>query len=451
MITRRILILTLTLSLLSHTPPAWTQETKPEKSPPPVVTLRVQQQPLSEILADYARQTKLSLVAKSLPDIKLTLNLERVPAEAALQTIAEVADLNVTLKGQTLQVMPKAKKEKEAELGLFQDDEQNKEEESAQNKDSSSDDRIYQNQDVTIAADEVITGDVTIQNGCLTVKGRVKGDVVVAGNVTIEEGAAIEGDLISIVGNIQVGKRAWVGGDISAFGGRLDIDPSATIKGSRINIMPRLGKIAGWFREHSSNKRAHSSHSDSSQSLNQLPGQHVWERIWSRFETLTWLLITTLILTLCALLTLHWAPRRLERMTHKLFSAPALCFLAGCGATLGIVPFSVLLIMTVVGVLVLPLFYCVLPLLFLVGFFAVALAMGHKLGGHRVTQSSRRMVLGMITLCLLSALPYLGTLLLIVSLMAGLGALLLSRLGRAAPSTFTPPPATDNLTPHILG
>lgn len=70
------------------------------------------------------------------------------------------------------------------------------------------------NGDRTIAADEVVEGDVVVLNGDLTVAGQVRGDVTVArGDLRLESGAVVTGDAVVTAGRL-VNRGARVSGEM---------------------------------------------------------------------------------------------------------------------------------------------------------------------------------------------------------------------------------------------
>lgn len=63
----------------------------------------------------------------------------------------------------------------------------------------------------------IVTGDVVIFGGNLTIDGEVRGDVTTFG------------------GNAQVRQGAFVGGDLNSLGGSTQVSPEATVKGNRVS------------------------------------------------------------------------------------------------------------------------------------------------------------------------------------------------------------------------
>jgi hypothetical protein len=73
-------------------------------------------------------------------------------------------------------------------------------------------------QDRVIGPDEVVANDVVVIGANLTINGKVHGDAVCIG------------------GNLKVGPQAEINGDMVNVGGQLSVDPSAKTNGERVNM-----------------------------------------------------------------------------------------------------------------------------------------------------------------------------------------------------------------------
>ncbi|HEX6058583.1 MAG TPA: BamA/TamA family outer membrane protein [Gemmatimonadaceae bacterium] len=90
----------------------------------------------------------------------------------------------------------------------------------------------------TVAAGEVVDGDVAVLRGPLTVRGRIGGNVVVVnGDAVVGEGAEIEGDLVIVGGVLARDSSARIGGIVRVYtspmsfheeGGRIVVDADRT-------------------------------------------------------------------------------------------------------------------------------------------------------------------------------------------------------------------------------
>ena len=109
-------------------------------------------------------------------------------------------------------------KKSTTENNEVEDDFENETGEEAFTRSKENEEVVSIGQDRVIREDEVITGDVVVVGGNLTVYGRVKGDAVCVG-----------GDLV-------VGPKATVRGDLVNVGGKAQIDPAAHIRGKKVNV-----------------------------------------------------------------------------------------------------------------------------------------------------------------------------------------------------------------------
>jgi hypothetical protein len=97
------------------------------------------------------------------------------------------------------------------------------------------------NGDRTIAAGEVVEGNVVVLNGTLTVAGEVRGDVTVSrGDLRLLEGASVAGDAVVTAGRL-VNQGATVGGEMRV----VDAGRAHGAAGNRAASRARLGR--SWF------------------------------------------------------------------------------------------------------------------------------------------------------------------------------------------------------------
>ncbi len=95
--------------------------------------------------------------------------------------------------------------------------------------------------DIVVEADET-AGDVTCMRCSVRVLGRVDGDVAaINGSVEIE--GSVSGDVAAILGNVQLGPDAEVGGEVAALMGRVERDPGARVGGEVAAIGPGLAGV----------------------------------------------------------------------------------------------------------------------------------------------------------------------------------------------------------------
>jgi len=290
-------------------------------------------------------------------------------------------------------------------------------------------DLVRAGQDVIVREDEIVRGDVILLGGDLRADGEIDGSAVVVG------------------GRIDLGPRARVDGEVVALGGRVETAPGATVRGGVVglSLFPRAqaGGI-DWRR---------------ARDLGTLAANAVGGAL-----VLAWTAIVTLLIR-----------RRLARARSWLDAAPwrttGLGVVGMTGGLFAIVMGIVLLAITLVGLPV-----ALLVALFTIVLLLVAQAIGLVHFGAWICSALRLhvsspFVLGLVGVVVVavpqiaadlarlsgqravSLLQATHVLLIAGTLAAGLGALVLSRLGRhsaprehaAAAPGFTPPPAPDPL------
>jgi hypothetical protein len=195
----------------------------------------------------------------------------------------------------------------------------------------STDDRVRVGASVHVGADEVVDGDVVAVLGSVSVDGTVTGDVVAVG------------------GSVELGPSAVVEGEVVVVGGTLDRAPGARVEGS-------VEEVA-WGGP---NIRMHG------------PEFHApfLEGVGGLVGTVVWIIVLGALAALMYLL----ARRPVERMSYRVARSPWKAALVGLVAWILFVPVLVLtvvlLAISIIGI----------PLLLVVPFALVALAVGILIG-----------------------------------------------------------------------
>jgi MFS family permease len=142
-----------------------------------------------------------------------------------------------------------------------------------------------------------------------------------------------------------------------------------------------------------------------------------------------------LVLALVSLVIAALAPNRLRRVIATTRRRPLLSLLSGLLALVVALMASVVLVVTIVGIPLVPLLFVAVALALVLGQAAVAALIGEAMPGRRRHERSalRCIVVGVTVLTLLSILP-LGGFFLWLLVMAGLGSVILSRVGATSPS-----------------
>jgi hypothetical protein len=294
---------------------------------------------------------------------------------------------------------------------------------------SHSTERVEIGGSVVVEADEFIEGDVVAVGGQVTVRGRVEGDVVaVGGDVVLEEGARVDGDAVAVGGKVrEIGTAEVLGETVS-----VDI-PFANFDWA--------GGFGGW-------------------------GHDARGMRWLSFS---WDLAFLAASLLVSLLIYALAGKRLEVVSRRIDEQPGQSFLIGllgaCATPFAVIFTSILLIVTIIGILLVPVLIICVAAMIASGFVAAALTVGRRILAARqrgdqlqpVRSAYFQILIGFLALSALDILstlldlggaalvPFsllvgvLGLFILIFSSILGYGALMTSRFGTERALAGVPP------------
>lgn len=300
----------------------------------------------------------------------------------------------------------------------------------------SSGERVEIGDSVEVQKDERIGGDVVSIGGTVTVWGSVDGDVVSIGNdVILQDGAEVQGDVVAVGGRVREMGKARVMGEKVSINIPIPLSWDWSWDGSEIDLSP--------------------------------------PRFFS-FGLDLGFLVVGLLLTLlaCAI-----AGRRLDVTSRRAESEPGQSFLVGLlgafGTPLAVIIASVLLAITIIGLVLIPVLLIFVWLLSFAGFVAVSLAVGRRIMQARSEALNATGSLYAYTLVGFVALTAIGLLgsvfemfggffvtlsvlcnvldlfVLVFASMLGYGALLLSRFGTQLPAGTVPPLSGFGRVPPI--
>ncbi|HEY2030325.1 MAG TPA: polymer-forming cytoskeletal protein [Myxococcales bacterium] len=252
----------------------------------------------------------------------------------------------------------------------------------------------------------VFQGDITIEEGQV-----VQGDVIcVGGSVDISRGAVVQGDAVAMGGSVTVQKGALVLGEAIALLGAVDVERGGQVMGDHVNV--GVGKIL-----HSSSR----------------PHRPWLTRLgpFGLFPTLALFAIMYLV----GLLMLRMWPDRMRTVGHSLFENPVRSFTVGFLSWLLLLPLTLLLAISIVGIPLILLLPLAFFLSIVLGLSSFALRLGESLPagpGQRFVPPAA-LGMGMAVLLLVAFVPWLGISILALLQFFALGASVGSRFGRALP------------------
>ncbi|MBK7976459.1 MAG: hypothetical protein IPK07_25375 [Deltaproteobacteria bacterium] len=262
----------------------------------------------------------------------------------------------------------------------------------------------------------------TAIGGSLTIKGHVDGDAVAVGGwVTLEPGATVDGDVVAVGGSVRAASGSVISGDAVSVGGMVEADTGAVIECDRVQVGGRLGGVI-------------------------LGVIGVAHGAPLAFRLAMWLLRVSLFVGAGVLLATY-APVRIANVRGFLTHRTGRSALGGLGLVVGIAPLCFVLLLTVIGIPLVPLAITAFGFLYLVGATAVASILGERLPiladrkGPVVT-----VLLGLALLSLLNAVPYLGSLAVLLTVTVAAGAALLSKFGQPV---VVPPAVPAHIEPAV--
>jgi predicted acyltransferase (DUF342 family) len=104
--------------------------------------------------------------------------------------------------------------------------------------DGNGSDRASFGSDITVGAEDTVSGDIACAFCSVHVHGDVKGDVAVLfGNVDLDTDHSISGDVAVLGGNVAVADDATIHGDLAIAAGHLNLSPNGVIHGGQ-TVLP---------------------------------------------------------------------------------------------------------------------------------------------------------------------------------------------------------------------
>ncbi|MGV8057949.1 MAG: hypothetical protein AB2L12_08015 [Smithellaceae bacterium] len=260
--------------------------------------------------------------------------------------------------------------------------------------------------DVTVEADQQVDTVIDI-GGQITVNGLVEHNVIaVGGSVVLSNDAVVRGDVVCAGGVIVKGSNAQVFGDITEIN-------SANISTAFSSAL--RGELEGW----------------------------------SLIVNIISLCFFAVIFIIALLLTI-FIPRPLIGVAKEIQSYKVKSFFWGFAATLMIVPFFMLLVLSLIGITLIPLVFTILLLAFILGYVAAGSLIGNwiitKIFHSQKKRLTGETIVGLILLWLISWVPYVGWLVKIFALTFGLGGVLLALFNRRWQSAAPSPPVNEEQT-----
>ena len=308
---------------------------------------------------------------------------------------------------------------------------------------------VYPGSSIVVKPGEEIKSDVAVLGGSLDLRegGRIAGDVtVIGGNATVD--GIIAGDFVVIGGSVELRSHAVVDGDWVTLGASATRAEGAVVHGQRIEgFQGRIPKIRVWPFVSGAQSPFH------------------WQ--WRTHGASNWFggLVNTILnalamMTLGALLV-FFLPKPMAQVGETVVKAPLASLGVGLLTLLALPVLLLILVVICVGIPVAILLVLLAIAAGIFGWIAIGAVVGQRFLAALKAQPVPllEVIIGVGLLALLASVPCLGWLLWLLVVMAGMGAVVLTRFGtlpyaaqRAATGTSLPqtpaqPPVGEPPTP----
>jgi hypothetical protein len=247
----------------------------------------------------------------------------------------------------------------------------------------------------------------------------------VLGSVELEPGATVDKEVVAVGGNVHVSPGAHVGNDAVSVGGEVVIDPGGMVEGQEVSVsIPGFAGILGLASA--------DRHASKGLSFGLKVGQALAKYV---------------VFFLLGLLLLAVAPARVDRVTASLTRSPVRDVLVGLLGTVAMPVLTVLLVVTIVGILLVPVQIIAILLAGILGYTALALLIGRALPFRPEKATAVvQLAIGVAIVVLISEIPFVGVMAMVSAWFLVFGAVLRSRGGQP-PSAQAAPTTTIATTP----
>jgi hypothetical protein len=273
--------------------------------------------------------------------------------------------------------------------------------------------------DVTVAEGEEVRSVLAIGGSVTLLEGAHARDVTaLGGSIELGNGSQVERDAIAVGGDIFVGPGARVGRNASTYGGAIEVDQGGAVAGT---ISPHPGYDVA----------------DEDEEKEKTPALGIaWAFLWGLFELFTLFAFGALLLLLL--------PGQLDGIIDSFSREPWASALTGFLGSLLLPPIIVMLVISLVGILFIPVLLVAVGLAGAMGYAALALFIGRRLPIH--VGDYGKLALGVLVVTLLSFVPIAGAFAWFAGWLVVFGAVLRSRFGTRP----TAPRAGGNPPPVVM-
>ena len=254
--------------------------------------------------------------------------------------------------------------------------------------------------DVTVQTNQTVNDAVAVW-GNVTVMGHVQGDAVaVGGNVSLFPGSRVDGDVVAVGGKVNRQTGAVVGGQVTGIGPSLRHFPVAPNHGNN-----PLSSNNPFF----------------------------WP-LWNPLAIFI-LLVAAIFHLVISIIAAALFPDRVETIGSTVLEKPGMTLLYGFVGYLLVLPLTLLLVVTCIGIPLVAVEFVILLAAKIMGRAGVGLAVGRKVGvgfNHPISSTILAVIVGALVIGFIQLIPFLGWLVSLVLGMFGLGAVIMTGFGVSA-------------------
>jgi hypothetical protein len=278
----------------------------------------------------------------------------------------------------------------------------------------------------------VTTGSIVIPDG-----EHVQDIVSYGGSVTLGDHVEADGSVVAFGGDVVLGRDTSVNGDAVSFGGSVKKAPGAKVKGEEV----AFGGSGLAVRS-----MARSLPTVTSMDSGTTTGGA--KAIAKGSSGLAGFLINFATFFGLGFLLMMFAPNRMRNIEAEILKEPVKSGLAGLLALFGVIPLSLLLFLTLVGIPFMLLMWIAAGIAMLMGLLALANSLGERVPLKRLRRTQAAVLaIGLLALMLVALVPVIGPLLLSAACCVSFGAIIRTRVGQRA---LTVPIADDKFI-HDVG
>ena len=399
---------------------AWPDADKP-------VTLDLDGTPRRDALRKLADAAGWSLVVHAPPGDTVDIHVKAQPASKVLEILLDDGDYTVKRDGTLVSVEPTSPAVPAASIApsarpappppvvsavapipSSQIDEPHKR----------GSDKTVMGGDVTVAKGETVR-DLTVFGGSVDIEGQVTGDLsVFGGTAHVHEGAGVLGDATVFGGQLRLDRGAHIDGDVSCVGGELDRDPESVVGG---DVSVKGGHDTGNTApddELAGHAAALALHpwQDGHMSFVRRTGEAFLDGV--RLAAVLFVIGTVL---------LALAGRRMDQLRGEVAVRPMRSIAMGLLGTFASAVVLIALCVTVIGIPVAMVVAVIGGFAVLGAMCAVLSVVGEALLRHKTENPYVHLALGCAIFVALSAIPWIGGLVVGATVLAGVGVLVATR------------------------